>query len=104
MIQTNEGNQKDKEDDIFHVFSEIKKKTEELKLNTYTEFWKHSSNSKSRLILVFDSKNGKMQMAFLQAQNHFEHYIVTAQVGKSFLIGKGHQDQIFGRYGAKDGI
>lgn len=59
---------KNKEEDIFHVFSEIKRKNEELKLNTYIQFWKHSFSSQARFLSVFDSEKGKMQMAFLQAQ------------------------------------
>jgi len=66
VIQTSEGSQKNKE--IFHVFSEIKKKNEELNLNTYTKFWKCSCSSQARLLSVFDSERGKMHMAFLQAQ------------------------------------
>ena len=68
MILTNGTSQKDKEDDIFHIFSETKKKNEEFKLNTYTQLWKHSSSSQAILLLIFDSKKGNMQMAFLQAQ------------------------------------
>jgi len=37
-------------------------------LKTYTQFWKHSSSSQARLLSVFDSEKGKMQMTFLQAQ------------------------------------
>lgn len=70
MIQTSKGSQKDKnqEDYIFHVFSDIKKKNEDLKFSTYTQFWKHSSSSQARLVSVFESEKGKMQMDFLQAQ------------------------------------
>jgi len=38
VIQTSGGIPKDNEEDIFHVFSEIKRRNEELKLSTYTQF------------------------------------------------------------------
>jgi len=50
------------------IFKEIKVRNEALKINTYNQFWKHTSGSQSRLFLAFDSKKGKMKMAFLQAQ------------------------------------
>ena len=84
VIQISEGNQKDKEDDFFQFFGEIKKKNEELKLNTYTQFQKHSSSSQARLLSVFDSKKGKMQMAFLQAQIREPRTAVHYQKQTSF--------------------
>lgn len=68
IVQIVGSTPENKEEDIFHIFSEIKRKNEELKLNTYTQFWKHYSSSRARLLSVFDSEKGKMQMAFLQAQ------------------------------------
>jgi len=39
-----------------------------MKNNTYNQFWKQTSNSQSRLLTVFDTEHGKMQMAFLEAK------------------------------------
>jgi len=68
IVQITGGIPQNKEEDIFHVFSEIKRKNESLKLNISTQFWKHSSSSQARPLSIFDSEKGKMQINFLQAQ------------------------------------
>ena len=68
IVQIVGGILENKEEYIFHVFSEIKRKNDELKLNTYIQFWKHSSSSQTKTLSLFDSEKGKMQMDFLQAQ------------------------------------
>jgi hypothetical protein len=36
--------------------------------NTYAQFWKQTSTMQHRLLSTFDTKKGRMHMAFLQAQ------------------------------------
>ena len=60
--------QTEKENIVFDRYKEIKLINEILKNSTYNQFWKHTSSSQSRLLLVFDTEHGKIQMAFLEAQ------------------------------------
>ena len=53
---------------IMDMFKEIKIRNEALKINTFNQFWKQTFGAHSKLLSAFDSKKGKMKMAFLQAQ------------------------------------
>jgi hypothetical protein len=53
---------------ILEKYDLIKKKNEMLTSNTYAQFWKQTSTTQYRLISTFDTKKGRMHMAFFQAQ------------------------------------
>jgi hypothetical protein len=53
---------------IFEKYDLIKKKNQTLTSNTYAQFQKQSSTAQHRLLSAFDTKKGRMHMAYLQAQ------------------------------------
>jgi hypothetical protein len=53
---------------IIEKYNMIKKKNEMLTSSTYAQFWKQTSKTHHRLLSAFDTKKGRMCMAFLQAQ------------------------------------
>jgi hypothetical protein len=53
---------------IFEKYDLIKKKNQTLTNITYAQFWKQTSTAQHRLLSTFDTKKGRMHMAFLQAQ------------------------------------
>jgi hypothetical protein len=56
------------ESNIFDKYKQIKKINELLNRSTYAQFWKKTSNDQHMLLSSFDTKRGRMKMAFLQAQ------------------------------------
>jgi hypothetical protein len=52
---------------IFKKYDMIKKKNQMLINNTYAQFWKQTSTTQHRLLSTFDTKKGRMHLAFLQA-------------------------------------
>jgi hypothetical protein len=52
---------------IFEKYDLIKKKNQTLTSSTYAQFWKEMSTAQHRMLSTFDTKKGKMHMAFLQA-------------------------------------
>lgn len=58
----------EKEETIFYTFREIKIRNEMLQNSTYAQLWKKISTFEGRLLSSFDSKKGKMHMAFIEAQ------------------------------------
>jgi hypothetical protein len=53
---------------VFEKYDLIKKKNQMLTNNTYAQFWKQTSTVQHRLLSAFDTKKGRMHMAFLQTQ------------------------------------
>jgi hypothetical protein len=53
---------------IFEKYELIKKKNQTLTSSTCAQFWKQTSTTQHRLLSAFDTENGRMHMAFLQAQ------------------------------------
>jgi hypothetical protein len=53
---------------IFEKYNLIKKKNEMLTNSTYAQFWKQTSTTQHRFLFAFDTKKGRMHMAYLQAQ------------------------------------
>jgi predicted secreted protein len=53
---------------IFEKYELMKKRNQTLINSTCAQFWKQTSTAKHRLLSAFDTKKGKMHMAFLQAQ------------------------------------
>jgi hypothetical protein len=53
---------------IFEKYELIKKKNQTLTTSTYAQFQKKTSTAQHRLLSAFDTKKGRMHMAFLQAQ------------------------------------
>jgi hypothetical protein len=53
---------------IFEKYELIKKKNQTLTNSTYAQFRKKTSTAQHRLLSAFDTKKGRMHMAFLQAQ------------------------------------
>jgi hypothetical protein len=51
--------------DLFEKYNLIKKKNKMLENSTYAQFWKQTSTSKHRLLSSFDTKKGRMHMAYL---------------------------------------
>lgn len=68
QVSTSTNVTREKEETVFDTFREIKIRNEILKKSTCAQFWKQSATSQGKLLSVFDSKNGKMHMAFLEAQ------------------------------------
>jgi hypothetical protein len=53
---------------LFEKYNLIKKKNEMLTNSTYHQFWKQKSTTHHKLLSAFDTKKGRMYMAYLQAQ------------------------------------
>jgi hypothetical protein len=52
---------------IFEKYEMIKKRNQTLTSSTYTQFRKQSSTAQHKLLSAFDTKRGRMHMAFLHA-------------------------------------
>lgn len=56
----------DKDKDIKEKYKEIKLRNEALKAETYAQYFKKTPSNQNRLLLAFEIRTRKMQMAFLK--------------------------------------
>jgi len=55
----------DRDRDIKDSFKEIKMRNEKLKAESYAQYLKLTPTNQTRLMLAIDTKEGKMQMSFI---------------------------------------
>jgi len=65
---TTESTNGQPESNIFYKYKQINQRNELLNNKTYAQLWKQTSTAQYRLLSAFDTKRGRIQMAFLQAQ------------------------------------